>query len=117
NIRMLGMPNDETSLRERELTLTGTEWTLGSGARQVFCAAEQASTEHGARAEMQRRILEFDGRGSFLFSGRAPRCRMLVNWSVLEIDVTVKLTQAMFSFRDVHVSTETCSLDEWALAI
>ncbi|HTR00569.1 MAG TPA: hypothetical protein VMH83_11285 [Candidatus Acidoferrum sp.] len=116
NIARLGFA-PKSQPHETEFTVPDGCLRLSHGVHQVFRAEEYCEDDAGARQQATRHALQFDAAGSFIFSGSRPRYRMIRNWHDFEIDITVKLTQAEFAFRDLYVVTQLLRVDEWALAI
>lgn len=97
--------------------LAPADWSLG---RDVILAASDSSWSADGDGEQRlwtRQALEFSQAGDFLFYGKDARARLLRNWHHLRDDVTIKLTQTHFGFRDVYVVTGIARTDEWALAV
>lgn len=61
--------------------------------------------------------LTFKQKGGFVFHGSEPKAQFIANWSEFKQDITLKLTQTDFSFRDVYVVTAIASVNQWGLAI
>jgi len=94
-------------------------WRLSQGVQQIYCAVEafakdEDENEYGHRA---RQTLGFANTGSFIFHGREPQAHLLLNWSQIKDDSTLKLTQLHYSFRDIYLITGVASCKEWALSI
>lgn len=104
-----------------DIHLNHDNWKISSGVQRSLSEREQVvddSMDGGQSiVEWQKQVLKFDDSGSFFFHGHNPIARMVLNWSRFKNDVTLKLSQADFSFREVMVVTEVATLDNWTLAI
>jgi len=106
----------EEVLVSDSLPLDKDDWKIKSGVRQLFCATELVTGEGGSCSEWTKQLLEFEQQGSFLFYGLEPYCQMLLNWSQIQDDVTLKLTQRDYAFREVYVITALAKMDNWGFA-
>lgn len=102
----------EDVLISENLSLDSDNWRLNEGVSQIFCATEQQQN-----SEWTNQVLEFEHQGSFFFYGGNPTCQLILNFSHFKDDITVKLTQSEFNFRDIYVITGVTTVDDWALAI
>jgi len=63
----------------------------------------------------------YSGRGSghnpFFFRGNNPESVKILNWNELQQELIIKLTQTIFSFREIYVVTECAVTSDWTLAI
>lgn len=99
------------------LHLNPIEWAIQRGVMQTHCAIRTDANKAGEPYQWTEQVLEFDAPGSFLFHGQEPRAHLLLNWHHIKDDVTLKLTQLHYSFRDVYVITGVASMPDWGLAI
>lgn len=100
-----------------DIHLNTNNWQLSDGVNRSFNEREQLMDEGQSAIEWRKQVLSFNEPGSFFFHGHNPVARMVLNWSRFKNDITLKLTQADFSFREVMVVTEVATLDNWTLAI
>jgi hypothetical protein len=96
------------------------DWCWSSGVIPQYRGSgnETQSSDGGANDRgWQKQALGFDGPGSFAFHGRAPQGQWLLNWAEFAPDITLKLTQSVFTFREVVVVTAVAEVSQWGLAI
>lgn len=93
------------------------DWGFSHGVQQTLCETRSSEDEEGERAASTRQVLEFGQPGAFIFHAATARARLLTNWDQIRDDVTLKLTQLHYSFRDVYVVTAVAVAEQWALAV
>lgn len=101
---------------EYDIDQNPSNWHLSEGIKKPFFGKKNFHNDF-KEEEKDIRTYEFDTEGSFFFSGSNPRSVKIKNWNELEQQLTIKLTQILYSFRDLYVVTETASLDEWVFAL
>jgi hypothetical protein len=98
-----------------EVALAPDGWLLG------LHVLHQAGGTHrpgeGDGTVHSRVALEFAREGGYLLHARAPRARLLRNWSQLRDDATLKLTQLHYGFRHAYVVTGVATAHAWGLAM
>jgi len=95
-------------------------WHGQSGVAQEYGGLSdelQGFGGEGSGQFWQKRVLGFDGVGSYVFHGRTPQGQWLMNWTEFAPDITLKLTQSAFGFRDVWVITAVATVAEWGLIV
>jgi hypothetical protein len=100
----------------RPLPLDPADWAFSRGVQQTLCETQWAADDDGERAASTRQVLEFSMADSFVFHAAAVQARLLTNWDQIRDDVTLKLTQLHYSFRDVYLVTAAAAASDWALA-
>jgi len=93
------------------------DWKLSLGVQQTFCETHWSEDEEGARNASTRQVLAFAQAGAFQFHAAAVNAHLLTNWDEIRDDVTLKLTQLHYGFREVYVVTEIAIADDWGLVI
>lgn len=99
------------------LTLDPVSWHFSRDAQQVLCETHWAESEEGERSAFTKHVLEFRQAGGYVFSAEAAQARLLTNWHQIRDDVTLKLTQLHYSFREIYVVTGVVQASEWGLVI
>ncbi|MBB5395234.1 hypothetical protein [Mucilaginibacter sp. AK015] len=97
--------------------LNGAEWKFEDGVSRPYSGR---SSGHGAgpgEFEFSKQVLAFAGYGSFVFSSADRKLVRIANWSDLQDQLIIKLTQVYYSFREVFVITESASTAHWSLAV
>jgi len=100
----------------RELPLSPSDWKLLHAVSQVLTETGPSDDETDLEPET-RQTLEFEAAGGFVFHGHNPRCTVLLNWSQIVDEITTKLTQSQYAFREVYVITGVASVCPWSLTI
>ncbi|AZZ98475.1 hypothetical protein [Pseudoalteromonas sp. R3] len=65
----------------------------------------------------RQQAFRFENRGDYLFHGDVALATFMSNWSKVSPELTVKLTQSKFTFRDVYVITAVAVVERWGLAV
>ncbi len=99
------------------LALNSVDFRLSCGVQQILCTLETFSEDDGEYRYRTRQSLGFAQAGSFVFHGSQPHAHLLLNWSQLRDDATLKLTQLHYSFRELYLVTGVATVSEWALSI
>lgn len=100
----------------RPIPLDPVDWGFGQGVQQSLCETRWSVDGDGERRASTRQVLEFARAGAFMFHAGAAHARLLTNWNEIRDDVTLKLTQLHYGFRDVYVVSGIVTADDWALA-
>jgi len=107
----------EPVLVSPSLALNPIDWRLSQGVQQICCTLENFTKDDGEYYHRARQSLGFTHAGSFVFHGNEPHARLLLNWSQIKDDATLKLTQLHYSFRELYLVTGVATMNEWALSI
>lgn len=99
------------------LALDAGTWRFGADVRQAFCETQWHEDGQGGHQAATKQVLEFTQAGGFAFSAASVQARLLVNWHALRDDVTLKLTQARYSFREAYVVTGVAEALDWGLVV
>jgi hypothetical protein len=99
------------------IKLNPAGWNFSDGISKPFSArgSGQGAIEGGF--EFSKQIIAFAKTGSFIFKGNDPESVKILNWNEIAQQLIIKLTQTIYSFREVYLVTETAILQNWALAI
>lgn len=103
---------DSTSLH-----LNPVDWRIQNGVWQSHCEIRTDTNKAGEAYQWTEQVLSFDQPGSFVFHGNEPRAHLLLNWHHIRDDVTLKLTQMHYNFRDVYVISAVATTHDWGLSI
>lgn len=119
-------PGDFFQLRNGEIVVLGnifrngiitpTDAILRFGI-QLDPATWQLSSGISKRADIEHQVIKFAEKGSFEFKAHHPEAARIMNWSELQQQLIIKLTQTIYSFRELYVVTETAATSGWTLAI
>jgi hypothetical protein len=98
------------------IKLDPAAWQLNNGITMRYT---NYSNDNLPDSEIMYRnqVLEFAEKGSFGFKAHQPEAVRIMNWSELQQQLIIKLTQTIYSFRELYVVTETAAASDWVLAI
>jgi len=97
--------------------LNPASWDFSDGVSKPYSGRGVGSGPIEGEFEYSKQVLAFSKKGSFLFRGLNPESVKILNWIELEQQLIIKLTQTLFSFRELYVVTESATTSEWTLAI
>jgi hypothetical protein len=92
-------------------------WKMEDGVSRLYSGRSNGTGVGDNEFEFSKQILGFGGYGSFLFSSDNRSSVRIGNWSDLQDQLIIKLTQAYYSFREVFLVTESVGTSRWALAV
>ena len=107
----------ENLLVSHSINLDEHAWTMSRGASQSFSETVTEQDQTGENIQWTRQAVEFSSEGDFIFHAKTPRAQLLLNWHQIKDDLTLKLTQLHYGFRDAYVITGIATSEEWGLAI
>lgn len=107
----------ENLLVSREIPLDQSGWELSRGVQQLVCETQTEQGRESERHHWTKQVLEFAQAGDFIFHANAPKARLLLNWAQIRDDLTLKLTQLHYGFRQVYVITGVATADDWGLGV
>jgi hypothetical protein len=107
----------EPLVHSRALVLAPADISLRRDAMQRNSTAAWHDDGSGKQQLRTHQTLEFSQAGGFIFAGGQGSARLLCNWNEIRDDLTVKLTQLHYGFREVYVVTALVTVDQWALAV
>jgi hypothetical protein len=99
------------------IALNPDDWQLEAGVEKIFGSTQTRTDDQNSLSTWSKQVLAFGRKGDFVFYGAEPKARFIANWSEFKQDITLKLTQADYSFRDVYVVTAVATVGHWGLAI
>jgi len=99
------------------IKLDPSYWNFGDGVTKPYSGRGSGHGPISGEFEFSKQVLAFSGYGSFFFKGSDPQAVRIKNWNQLQQSLIIKLTQTLYSFREVYVVTETASTADWTLAI
>lgn len=97
--------------------LNPASWDFNDGVSKPYSGRGIGAGPIEGEFEFSKQVLAFSKKGSFLFRGLNPESVKILNWNDLEQQLIIKLTQTLFSFRELYVVTESATTSEWTLAI
>lgn len=101
----------------RIIPLATNDWKLSQGAQQSFSEIRSMESEDGEQYSQTRQVLEFAHPGSFMFHADEVGAQLLLNWNLIRDDLTLKLTQLHYGFREAYVVTAVATMSDWGLVV
>jgi hypothetical protein len=92
-------------------------WNFSDGLSKPYSGRGSGHGSGDGEFEFSKQILAFAARGSFFFRGNEPESVRIVNWTDLQPQLIIKLTQTCYSFRELYVVTESATTADWTLAV
>lgn len=106
--------SEETSF-DYGIKLDPGNWHFSAGMSKSYSG--RGVGNNPMEFDHRRQILSFDIPGGYFFLGNNPESVRIRNWNEIENELIIKLTQTLFSFREVYVATECASTSDWTLAV
>lgn len=107
---------DDASL-EYAIKLNPANWNFSEGITKPYSGRDSGHNPIEGEFKYTKQVLAFDGFGSFFFRSHAPEAVKITNWAELQYELIIKLTQTIYSFRELYVVTESALASDWTLAI
>lgn len=117
NIFRNGIVDSESTSIECEVKLNPLGWSFLEGVSKPYSGRGAGDNPIEGEFEFSKQILAFKNPGDYVFKGIEPKAMKIMNWSSIWQQLIIKLTQTLYSFREVYVITESVSLEHWTLAI
>ncbi len=116
NIFKKGIVSDENVELDDDQLLNPASWHFGEGVSKKYSGRGKGK---GAIADIEfsKQILAFDHRGSFMFKGNNPKSVRISNWNDIQQELIIKMTQVLYSFRDLYIVTDVATTSDWTLAV
>ncbi|GGG31313.1 hypothetical protein GCM10011344_35290 [Dokdonia pacifica] len=117
NIFRNGIIAKEDIVLQNGIALNGANWNFNDGVSKPYSGRDQGTNIIDGEFKFSKQVLAFEEKGSFFFCAQDPEAVKLINWNEIENELIIKLTQTLFSFREVYVVTESAVASDWTLAI
>ncbi len=91
-------------------------WQFSDGVSRPYLGRGVGKDLDG-EFEYSKQLLAFTARGSFMFKGSNPESVKILNFNDLQSALIIKMTQTMFSFRELYIVTEVVAPSDWVLAV
>ncbi|VXB08840.1 conserved hypothetical protein [Flavobacterium sp. 9AF] len=101
---------------DHNIPLNPDSWKFSDGVTKPYAGRGTGQSIDG-NFEFSKQILAFESSGSFLFYAHQPEAVKIKNWTDIQNELIIKLTQTYYSFRKLYLITETASTSDWTLAI
>ncbi|AYL99043.1 hypothetical protein [Mucilaginibacter celer] len=100
-----------------EIRLSPTSWNFSDGVSKPYSGRGNGNGIGTGEFEFSRQILAFAAWGAFFFKGDNPESVRINNWGDINMQLIIKLTQTLYSFRELYVVTESATTSAWTLAV
>ncbi|AEV32664.1 hypothetical protein Oweho_1676 [Owenweeksia hongkongensis DSM 17368] len=117
NIFRKAIVDTETVEIEYNIKLDPANWVFSDGITKPYIGKEKGDNPFNGAFEISKLLIAFKDKGSYLFKGEAPLAVRIKNWSDIWQQLIIKLTQTVYSFRELYVVTHCATMDNWTLAV
>lgn len=99
------------------IKLNPASWNFSDGVTKPYSGRGSGRGPIEGEFEYSKQVIGFNRRGSFFFKGNHPEAVKIMNWGSIQQQLIIKMTQTIFSFRELYIVTEIATTSEWTLAI
>lgn len=99
------------------IKLNPSGWQFGNGVSKAFSSRGTGDAPLGGQFQFSQQILAFRERSSFLFSGHEPESVKIQNWDDIQQQLIIRMTQGLYSFRELYIVSESASLSGFSIAV
>jgi hypothetical protein len=92
-------------------------WNFNDGVSKPYSGRGSGHSPIEGEFEFSKQVLAFANKGSFFFRASEPESVKILNWNSIQQQLIIRLTQTLYSFRELYVVTEVASASDWTLAI
>ena len=117
NIFRNNIVNTDDAVFENGIKLNPSNWNFSEGVTKPYSGRDSGHNPVEGDFQFSKQLLAFDGYGSFLFKSNTPESVKFANWSDFQQELIIKMTQIIYSFRDLYIVTESATAEHWTLAI
>jgi len=97
--------------------LNSASWKFNDGVSKPYSGRGAGNNPIEGAFEFGKQVLHFKNAGSYIFDGKNPESCKISNWNDIEQKLIIKLTQTLYSFRELYVVTECVTTSSWTLAV
>jgi hypothetical protein len=98
------------------ISLNESNWNFSDGISKPYSGRAHAHGSIDGQFEFSKQVLAFASRGSFIFKAEDPESVKINNWNEIQQQLIIKLTQTLYSFRELYVVTESATAANTTLA-
>jgi hypothetical protein len=99
------------------IKLNPSSWNFSDGISKPYSGRGSGHGPIEGEFEFSKQIIAFNSRGSFFFRSNHPEAVKILNWSSIQQALIIRMTQTIYSFRQLYIVTETATTADWTLAI
>lgn len=117
NVFRSGLVDPEACKLEYGLKQNPFNWNFSDGLSKPYSGRGSGNAALAGEFEFSKQILSFNAAGSFSFKGNDPESVKIANWNEIQQQLIIKLTQTVYSFRELYIVTECSTAANWTLAV
>mgnify|MGYP003634651292 CR=1 FL=1 len=102
---------------EYGIKLNPNNWSFSNGVTKPYTGGDIGHNPIEGEFKFSKQILAFKEFGSFFFTSNQPESVKIINWNAIASELIIKLTQVIYSFRELYVVIESAAAPDWTLAI
>jgi hypothetical protein len=99
------------------MILNASNWNFSDGISKPYSGRGYGNNPVEGQFEFSKQVLSFAQNGSFIFKAQDPESIKINNWSEIQQQLIIKMTQTLFSFRELYIVTESATANNTTLAI
>jgi hypothetical protein len=92
-------------------------WSFSDGVSKPYSGRGSGNAFNSVEFEFSKQVLSFDAAGSFFYKANDPESVKIAGWNDIQQQLIIKLTQTVYSFRELYVVTECATAADWTLAV
>jgi hypothetical protein len=96
-------------------------WNFSDGISKPYSLRDDGKSSESNSSESSfrysKQLIDFKEYGSFLFNSNNVESIKISNWSKVKNQLIIKMTQVIYSFRELYIVTESAVASDWTLAI
>jgi len=92
-------------------------WNFSDGVTKPYSGRGSGQGAIEGEFEFSKQIMAFSREGSFFFKCNEPESVKILNWSEIQQQLIIKMTQTIYSFRELYLVSESVVPLNWTLAI
>jgi hypothetical protein len=97
--------------------LNPSNWNFSDGITKPYAGRALGNNAIEGQFEFSKQILAFANKGSFIFKAEEPESIKINNWNEIQQQLIIKLTQTLFSFRELYIVTESATAASTTMAV
>jgi hypothetical protein len=117
NIFRKGLIRDSDVVFGNGIHISPAGWIFNDGMTKPYSGRGSGHGPIAGDFEYSKQVLAFADKGSFFFRGSNPESVRILNWGDFQQELIIKMTQALYSFRELYIVTESAATSDWTLAI
>ncbi|CAM1362549.1 hypothetical protein [Tenacibaculum xiamenense] len=99
------------------MSINQSDWAFNHSVSKTYSGREVGESKLQGEFNYSKQVISFNGYGSFYFKAVGPEVVKINNWNQIAEELIIKLTQTIYSFREVYVVTDVATASHWTLAV